>query len=139
MNYINKQTQSNLQNFWVHITLFKSKLTLEINNTQTKSQLTTVNKLKLKLKLKKKTKLNKSQNALQISNALNLSCCSGLAISIIFFPKQRAMRRIIELSKTTLPHLSLLIIQNKSTPKRDPKSKSSQLKCQKPKSYLTGK
>ena len=54
MNYINKQMQSNLQIFWVHITLFKSKLTLEINNTQTKSQLTTVNKLKLKLKLKKK-------------------------------------------------------------------------------------
>ena len=54
MNYINKQTQSNLQILWVHIALYKSKLTLEINNTQTKSQLTTVNKLKLKLKLKKK-------------------------------------------------------------------------------------
>ena len=51
MNYINKQTQSNLQIFWVHIALYKSKLTLEINNTQTKSQLKTVNKLKLKLKL----------------------------------------------------------------------------------------
>ena len=39
-------------NSWVHMALLKPKLTSEISITQSKSQLTTIIKLKLKYKLK---------------------------------------------------------------------------------------
>ena len=44
--------KNKITNSWVHMALLKSKLTSKISITQTKSQLTTIIKLKLKYKLK---------------------------------------------------------------------------------------
>ena len=60
-------------NSWVHISHLKYKLTLETNNTQTKSQIYWF--YKFTLEAKSTLKLNKSQNDSKKSNV-------GLAIAI---------------------------------------------------------